>query len=130
MNTIEVICGILIKNNAVLVAQRNFNMSLPFKWEFPGGKKQPGESDADCLIRELYEEMNIIIEVKDHFFTNTHSYDKSTIVLKAYFAIHREGTFLQYEHKTIEWLMKEELAQLDWAPADLPIVKKLLEHLS
>lgn len=59
MNIIQVTCGIILKDGKVLVAQRSEAMSLPLKWEFPGGKIVRGESEEDCLKRELLEELNI-----------------------------------------------------------------------
>jgi len=127
MKTIEVICGIIIQDNKVLVAQRNFNMTLPYKWEFPGGKKHKWEDDAECLERELLEELNIRVFVKQKFASNVHNYDTFQILLIAYIAELVEGTILTFEHTKVEWYSKQELGALDWAAADVPIVKKLIE---
>lgn len=127
MKTIEVICGIIIQDNKVLVAQRNFNMTLPYKWEFPGGKKNEWERDAECLERELLEELNIKVDVKQKFASNAHNYETFQILLIAYIAELVEGTILTFEHTKVEWYSKQELRALDWAAADIPIVKKLIE---
>ncbi|WP_251795780.1 MULTISPECIES: NUDIX domain-containing protein [unclassified Arenibacter] len=63
MNKIIVTCAIIESENQVLVVQRSENMKLPLKWEFPGGKIEKGESEQDCLIREIREELNIEIEL-------------------------------------------------------------------
>jgi 8-oxo-dGTP diphosphatase len=126
MNPIEVICGIIIQDSKVLVAQRGFNMTLPYKWEFPGGKKQNHETDIECLERELLEELNIRVIVKQQFASNIHSYGTFNILLIAYLAELVEGTILTFEHTRVEWYLKHELSTLDWAAADIPIVKELI----
>lgn len=126
MKVIEVICGIIIQNRQVLVAQRDFDMSLPYKWEFPGGKKYEWESDAECLERELLEELNIRVSVKQKFASNFHQYETISILLTAYIAEHIEGTILTFEHSRVEWRYKEELLVLEWAAADIPIMMELI----
>lgn len=126
MNTIEVICGIILKDSKVLVAQRGFNMTLPYKWEFPGGKIHKQENHIECLERELLEELNIRVIVKERFASNIHSYGAFEILLIAYFAELVEGTILTFEHSKVEWYSKHELSTLDWAAADIPIVNKLI----
>jgi len=124
---IQVVCGIIIKENKVLVAQRNYNMKIPLKWEFPGGKKKIYESDRECLERELFEELNILIAVKEQFGYTDYEYDFSSIRLTAYLANYLSGTILIYEHLKAEWVTKDELLSLAWAPADLPIVHRFIE---
>ena len=123
---IEVICGIVIKDREVLVAQRSFYMKMPLKWEFPGGKKDENESDISCLEREIFEELNIRIAVGRKFHTSYYDYGEFQINLTAYLATYVEGTLLLIEHKRAEWLRREELPKLNWAEADIPIVDALL----
>ena len=127
MKTFDVICAIIVQDQKVLAAQRSLYMSLPLKWEFPGGKKNETESDEECLVRELLEELNIQVLVKEKFFTNKHQYEHFEIVLTAYFADIELGTILNYEHKRVDWFSKSELSTLDWASADIPIVNKLIK---
>jgi 8-oxo-dGTP diphosphatase len=123
---IEVICGIIIRDQQVLVAQRSFYMKMPFKWEFPGGKRAENESDVSCLEREIFEELSIKITVGRKFHTSYYDYGEFEINLTAYLATYVEGTMLLIEHKRADWVSKEELSKLDWAAADIPIVKELL----
>ena len=126
MKSIDVICGIIINERKVLVAQRSLYMSLPLKWEFPGGKKNKNETDKACLKRELFEELNIKVKVKERFAFSEHDYADFRICLTAYLAEIVIGTLLMYEHKQIKWVSKNNLFSLQWAPADIPIVEKLL----
>lgn len=127
MKRFEVICGIIIRDKKVLAAQRGINMSLPLKWEFPGGKKNDTESNEECLMRELLEELNIQVRVKEKFLSNEHQYDDFSINLTAYFAEIEIGTMLTFEHGRVGWFEKDQLNKLQWAPADIPIVNKLIE---
>lgn len=123
---IEVICGILINDQKVLIAQRGPSMTLPLKWEFPGGKKDPEESEVDCLKRELLEELNILVEVKEKFMTSHFKYSKVTIALTAYLVEYKSGTVLLIEHNKCKWVSRNDIEGFDWADADIPIVTKLV----
>jgi 8-oxo-dGTP diphosphatase len=125
MDCIDVICGIIINEKRVLVAQRGLYKPLPLMWEFPGGKKINGESDRECLERELFEELNIKVKVKEMFSFSEYTYTDFKICLKAYLTEIIIGTLLTYEHIQIKWVPKENLLSLQWAPADIPIVEVL-----
>ena len=65
MKTIPVTCAIIQYDNKILAVQRSETMKLPLKWEFAGGKIESGESEIDCVKREIFEELNIkMTEVK------------------------------------------------------------------
>jgi 8-oxo-dGTP diphosphatase len=81
MKHIHVACAIIERDGLVLAAQRNVAMSLPLKWEFPGGKIDYGESSEECLRRELVEEMGIRICVGKNLPTNTHHYLTFSVTL-------------------------------------------------
>lgn len=77
---IKVTCAIIEMDGKVLCAQRSENMSLPLKWEFPGGKLEEGESFKDGLAREIQEELGIQIKVLEVLPDNVHSYSNNKIV--------------------------------------------------
>jgi 8-oxo-dGTP diphosphatase len=101
-------------------------MSLPGLWEFPGGKIEPGESPEACLIREIREELDCLIEVHERIAVATHQYPELAIRLVTYRAKIIEGAPSPKEHARLVWLPLSELAVLDWAPADIPTVRALL----
>src|ERR1700749_4729888 len=117
MNPISVTCGIIIKEGKILAAQRSENMFLPLKWEFPGGKLIEGESEVDCLKRELFEELNIIIEIQRKLTPSFYDYGQFAINLIPFLVVHVDGNIDLLEHKQICWFTKEQLPFLDWAPA-------------
>ena len=124
---INVICAIIFFNNKILVAQRNEVMKLPLKWEFPGGKLEDGESEIDCVKREIKEEINIDIEVLAKLSNSIFDYGDFKINLIPFISTYVTGEIILSEHKDYKLLDKTELLNLDWAEADLPIVKEFLK---
>ena len=81
MMHIYVACALIENDGKILCAQRSESMSLPLKWEFPGGKIDPGESPEQCLKRELVEEMDITIHVGKSLPPSTHQYPTFAVTL-------------------------------------------------
>lgn len=101
-------------------------MSLPGLWEFPGGKVEKTESPEDCLRREILEELNISIRIVMNLSPSEFSYSQEkTIRLLPFLCTWESGIVHLLEHDEIQWLKKEELFTVNWAPADLPIVQEL-----
>jgi 8-oxo-dGTP diphosphatase len=125
---IKVTCAIIVNaDGLVFAAQRSPTMSLPLKWEFPGGKIEPGETAEACLIREIKEELHVDIEIVASLPTNTHQYPNVAILLIPFVCRITTGEIILKEHLDFKWLSKDELLALDWAEADVPIVKYYLE---
>ena len=128
-NVIKVTCAIIVDaNGVVFAAQRSATMSLPLKWEFPGGKIEPGETAEACLIREIKEELHVDVEIVAPLPANTHQYPNITVQLIPFVCKITTGEILLKEHLHFKWLSKDELLALDWAEADVPIVKYYLEN--
>lgn len=124
---IQVTCGIVIWNNQVLCVQRSLEMHLPLKWEFPGGKIEPGEDEKDCLARELKEELDISIAITEALTPVNFQYqDKPPIRLIPYIVSCKEPNINLKEHSAMVWLEPDSLLQLDWAQADIPIVEEFM----
>lgn len=124
MSVIRVACGIILKDGKVLAAQRSEKMKLPLKWEFPGGKLQKGETEEDCLKREIKEELNILITIQYKLTPAQHDYGDFQIELIPFVAEYAEGTLHLHEHRQADWYTINELLSLDWAPADIPILNE------
>ncbi|WP_255667658.1 (deoxy)nucleoside triphosphate pyrophosphohydrolase [Flavobacterium sp. ENC] len=124
---INVTCAIILKDEKILVAQRNEKMKLPLKWEFPGGKLEFNESEIDCIKREVKEEININIEVLQKLSNNIHDYGSFKINLIPFLTHYISGEVKLAEHKDYKLVEKSELLNLDWADADLPIVEEFLK---
>ncbi|AKB77701.1 Mutator mutT protein (7,8-dihydro-8-oxoguanine-triphosphatase) [Methanosarcina horonobensis HB-1 = JCM 15518] len=130
MKHIEVVAGIIIYEDRILCMQRDANKYdyLSYKYEFPGGKVEPGETNSQALMRELLEEMGIEIKVSenDFFMTVIHQYPDFKITMHSYICRVSSSEFVRKEHINHVWLKRLDLDKLDWAPADQPIVKKLM----
>ena len=122
---ILVTCGIILKGNEILVTQRSELMKLPLKWEFPGGKINPDETEEECLKRELKEELNIEIEILKKMVPNIHNYPSFVIKLIPFLVKYVSGEIILLEHVTYKWVYKNDMDNLDWAEADLPIVEQI-----
>jgi 8-oxo-dGTP diphosphatase len=101
---------------------------VSFKYEFPGGKVEPGEDLEKGLMRELHEEMDIHVQISpdDFFMTVEYQYPDFAITMHSYLVSVDSRLFTRKEHVNHIWLNNTELLSLDWAPADLPIVHKLM----
>lgn len=125
MEVLRVVCAVIVNQDQILAAQRSETMSLPLKWEFPGGKIQADESDEDCLYREIAEELNITVEITCRLNSSRYKYEHVEIELIPFIAWYIAGQMKLAEHREARWLSKNQLQLLDWAPADLPVLNQL-----
>jgi len=126
MKHIHVSCAIIEKDGKILATQRSENMSLPLKWEFPGGKIKDDEQAEECLQRELLEELGIEVDIMRSLATITHQYPTFTVTLYPFICKIKDGSITLHEHKAFTWLPPERLHELDWADADIPLIQSLM----
>ena len=123
---LHVACAIIEQDGAVLTAQRSATMSLPLKWEFPGGKIEAGETAEECLIRELREELGVSVFIGSALSPATHSYQDFTVTLYPFTCSLTGGTVTMHEHHALKWVEPQQMPELDWAAADLPVISEYL----
>lgn len=126
MKTILVTCAIILRDDKVYAFQRSKNMKLPLKWEFAGGKLESNETEIDCIKREIKEELNIEIQILKRLTPVTHEYSDFKIKLIPFIANYLTGDLILKEHSSFLLARKEELLNLDWAEADIPILNEFL----
>ncbi|GAB3662313.1 hypothetical protein GCM10028791_37340 [Echinicola sediminis] len=102
---------------------------MPLKWEFPGGKLEERESEEACLMREIKEELHLQIKVGERLTEVHHQYPSFTIRLIPFLATIQSGSLHLEEHQAYQWMKKEALLALDWAEADVPVVREVLKFL-
>jgi len=120
--------AIITDNKKILCVQRNKSKYdyISYKYEFPGGKLEHGESEQEALVREIEEELNLEIRVIEKFLIVKHEYLDFDITMHSYLCMANTNKLDLKEHIDAKWLFKKELDSLDWAAADLPIVSKLI----
>lgn len=124
---VHVTCAVILSERLVLAAQRSASMSMPLKWEFPGGKVHDGESLETCLRRELMEELGIFARIIRALPPNNHEYPSFALTLHPFICEIVSGEITLHEHAAINWLSPSEMLTLDWAEADIPIVRCVAE---
>ncbi|MCF6153739.1 MAG: (deoxy)nucleoside triphosphate pyrophosphohydrolase [Candidatus Brocadia sp.] len=129
MKHIQVACAIIEKEGKVLSTQRSKAMSLPLKWEFPGGKINNGEGLTECLKRELLEELGIEAAIDHPLPPVTHNYQTVSVTLHPFVCRIVSGEITLHEHVALAWLTPRELHTLDWAEADVPVIQLYREFL-
>jgi len=121
----KVIAAVIKKNDTFLIAKRGKQDALYGKWEFPGGKMEPGETEKECLQRELFEEFGVQVEV-DEFLCSVPFEHKSTkMEMRVYYVTTFSGEFTPFEHQEIRWVSKDELSLYEFPLPDVPVIKKL-----
>jgi 8-oxo-dGTP diphosphatase len=130
MKRIEVVAAIIIHNEFILCTQRNESKLkyISNKFEFPGGKIEEGETKRAALKRELVEELNIEPIIKDLYLSVVHQYPDFELTMHSFICTASSKNITLNEHISYQWLKKEALNTLDWAAADIPIVKKLMHN--
>lgn len=125
----DVVAAVIIDADEILCMQRGKTKFeyTSYKWEFPGGKVEVGETPEEALRREIREEMTMNINVGKHLITIEHEYQDFRITMTAYLCSPVQSrAFTMNEHHAFQWLKVTDLQTLDWAAADVGIVKALI----
>lgn len=122
-----VVAGAIVKDGKVFSAQRGNKGKTAYKWEFPGGKIEPGESPEHALARELLEELSINVEVHELITAIVDEYEDVILHIDTYRCTLLSGTPTLSEHIALQWSNKEELDKLTFSPADAQTLKKIKE---
>ena len=133
LKEIRVVAAVVIRSDGKILCARRGNAKNPdvaWKWEFPGGKIDSGETPEEALSRELLEEMNLRVSVGEKITTVRHRYPNCLIEMDAFLCVpENENTEPELrEHAEAAWLTRDELFKPDWAEADRPIVRILCER--
>ena len=129
LKKVEVVAAIIIKDDKVLGAKRGYG-EYEGKWEFPGGKIEPGETKSQALKREIKEELNADINVLIELKRIECDYETFHLIMHTFIcSLKNKLELLKHdenhlEHSEIRWLDENNLDSVDWLPADLEVVKE------
>ncbi|MDG4784586.1 (deoxy)nucleoside triphosphate pyrophosphohydrolase [Micromonospora sp. WMMD1102] len=121
-----VVGAAIVAAGRVLGCARSHPPEVAGRWEFPGGKVEPGETEVAALVRECAEELGVRIEVGERIGRDVRMGGHGRSVLRVYLAVLVDGDQPEpLEHSEIRWLRPDELDSVPWLPADVPIVAAL-----
>lgn len=122
----RVVAALFCRGSTVLVQQRPPGKKQALLWEFPGGKVEPGESDADALVRECREELGVDATVGELVWSARHDYPGFSVELMLYRAtMADDATPHAHDAHQIAWVERERLAELPFCEADVPLLSLL-----
>ena len=126
---LEVAAAVIHLKGKVICVRRGPNVQefISDKWEFPGGKVEVGESREEALVREIREELSVDIEVSEFLMTVEHTYPDFHLTMHVFRCVLIQGEITLNVHVALKWLSIDELDQLEWAAADVPVVKSLMQ---
>lgn len=128
MKNILVVAALIKKNNNVLIARRSTgDENVLGKWEFPGGKVEPNETEEHAIEREIKEEFELDIKANKYITNNVCEYPTKIVDLRLYECKYISGEFKLHDHSEYKWVNINELLNYDLAPADIPLAKYLKE---
>lgn len=127
---ISVVAAIALRDGQVMVARRAIGQRQAGLWEFPGGKVEAGESDAQALARELHEELNVAAIIGEEFSRTQYDYADGSIELIGLFTELPDLEYVLSVHDQIDWLPIGHLAMVELAPADVALAQQLMQRFA
>jgi 8-oxo-dGTP diphosphatase len=126
METIDVSAGLIFREGKLLITQRRANSHQGGLWEFPGGKREPGETFKQCLVRELREELGVEVLVSRILENITHRYPDCTVRLKFFLCRLKQGEPRPVGCPALKWVGRSELNSYEFPAADARLLEKVL----
>ncbi|WHZ14513.1 MAG: mutator MutT protein [Nitrospira sp.] len=128
MKLIEVAAGLIVREGRYLITRRKAGVHLGGLWEFPGGKREAGESLEECLHRELWEELNIRIDVPVPFRIVRHDYPEKTVELHFFRCRIEAGDAIALDCAELRWVYPHEMTSLEFPSADRTVIAALQQE--
>ena len=128
MKTIRVVAAVIRQNGKIFATQRGYG-EWKDGWEFPGGKIEIGETPEAALKREIQEELDTKISVKERIDTIEYDYPKFHLSMDCFWCEIVKGDLVLKEHKAAMWLDEESISSVNWLPADKELVNKVKNEI-
>lgn len=124
LQPVPVVCALIERDGRLLLAQRPADKHIPLKWEFPGGKVEPGEDPAAAIIREIREELGCDVVITRALPRFPFDYTRVVIEMIPYVCALAANSPEPHahEHLALAWVPPAELQRYDLAPADVPVI--------
>lgn len=129
MKSIRVSAAVIHRDGKILATQRGYG-EYKGKWEFPGGKREEGESGEEALYREIREELDSKVKIEKLICTTDYDYPTFHLTMDVYLSTLIEGKFTLLEHEDAKWVSLDSIDNLDWLPADWSVIDEIKKHFS
>ena len=129
MKNIRVSAAVIHRDGKIFATQRGYG-EYKGKWEFPGGKREEGESGEEALYREIREELDSKVEIEKLICTTDFDYPTFHLTMDVYLASLVEGKLTLLEHEDAKWVSLDSIDNLDWLPADWSVINEIKKHFS
>ena len=129
MKSIRVSAAVIHKDGKIFATQRGYG-EYKGKWEFPGGKREEGESGEEALYREIREELDSKVKIEKLICTTDYDYPTFHLTMDVYLSTLIEGKLTLLEHEDAQWVSLDSIDDLDWLPADWSVIDEIKKHFS
>jgi 8-oxo-dGTP diphosphatase len=122
----QVVAALIVRDDLILICQRTRHQTMPLKWEFPGGKIEPGETPDAALRRELEEELGILAAIGPEVAGLRHDYGNGAAVELHFFLVEQfQGAIQNRIFRDVRWVLKEEMPGYEFLEADIDLVRAI-----
>ena len=129
MKSIRVSAAVIHRDGKIFATQRGYG-EYKGKWEFPGGKREEGESGEEALYREIREELDSKVKIEKLICTTDYDYPTFHLTMDVYSSNLIEGNLTLLEHEDAKWVSLDSIDDLDWLPADWSVIDEIKKHFS
>ena len=129
VKSIRVSAAVIHRDGKIFATKRGYG-EYKGKWEFPGGKREEGESGEEALYREIREELDSKVKIERLICTTDYDYPTFHLTMDVYLSTLIEGKLTLLEHEDAKWVSLDSIDDLDWLPADWSVIDEIKKHFS
>ena len=129
VKSIRVSAAVIHRDGKIFATKRGYG-EYKGKWEFPGGKREEGESGEEALYREIREELDSKVKIEKLICTTDYDYPTFHLTMDVYLSTLIEGKLTLLEHEDAKWVSLDSIDDLDWLPADWSVIDEIKKHYS